>query len=66
MTKFIPNKYWNNENFNTFYSLNTVTTYEAETSFLKEISEDFHILFDIGNLNMKELDMEIFLKENGW
>jgi len=65
MTKFIPNKYWKNENFNTFYSLNPVTTYEEQTSFLKEVAEDFHILFDFGNRNMKELDMEFFLESNG-
>jgi len=66
MTKFIPNKYWKNENFNTFYSLNPVTTYEAHTNLLGEVAEDFHILFDFSNRNMKELDMDIFLEVNGW
>lgn len=63
---FIPNKHFNNPSFDSFLSINIITTYVCQTSYLKEVAPTFFIMYDFYNMPIKEVCEEMFLAESGW
>lgn len=63
-TQFIPNKYFNNPNFDTFESINLVSGYICQTSYLKEVASTFVLMVDFSNVPMKDFCEDVFLDES--
>lgn len=58
MKIYVPNKWYRNKNFNSFYTYNTETGYEDLANFFKEISETTKLSYDLSNFLLKDGSIE--------